>query len=99
MGLKVAFTARAETDLAGIVDYISDDNPRAADRVYAELRDRCQLLAETPEIGIEAYPGVRRIVVGSYLIFYRLGLSGATNGIEILRIIHGARQIPSNLGG
>ena len=36
-------------------------------------------------------PGLRSIPHGNYLIFYRL----MNNGIEIVRVLHGSRDLPS----
>jgi len=98
MALSLKFTAPARSDLVGIVDYISRDNSPAARRVYEEIRSHCATLIEAPEIGVETAKGVRRLVVGAYLVFYRLRRRGTAGDIEILRVIHGARQIPRNLG-
>ncbi len=99
MASSIKFTAPAQSDLAVIIDYISRDSPGAARRVYVEIRARCETLSETPKIGVETSPGVRRLVVGAYLVFYRLHRRGGASEIQILRVIHGARQIPRNLGG
>ena len=41
----------ARTDLLGIVDYISDDNPDAAERVKDEIEMKAKKLSEFPKIG------------------------------------------------
>ena len=99
MASSVRFTAPARADLADIVDYISRDSPNAARQIYDDIRSRCETLAETPNIGVQTFSGVRRLVVGAYLVFYRLRGPDAAGDIEVLRIIHGARRIPPSLGG
>ncbi|CDX30150.1 Toxin ParE1 (fragment) [Mesorhizobium plurifarium] len=37
-------------------------------------------------------PGIRHLVVGEYLTFYRIG----DNAIEILRVLHGRRKIEAD---
>jgi toxin ParE1/3/4 len=63
------------------------------DRVSAVL----DLLAETPYLG-RAYSqlgaGVRGIPVGQYVIFYRI----IDNGIQVLRVPHGARDVKALFG-
>jgi len=81
----------AEQDLLGIWDRISDDSPTAADRVWQQLHERFDLLLKYPNMGEsqERYrPGLRSVVEGSYIIFYR----PVHDGILIYRVLHGARQ-------
>jgi toxin ParE1/3/4 len=82
----------AQQDLAEIWAYIADDNPGRAD-VFADLLDsKFRALARQPSMGrvrSELGADLRSFVVGRYVIFY-LPLS---NGIEIVRVIHGARDI------
>ena len=83
---------QALQDLAEIWGYIADDSPGRADE-FADLIDsKFQTLARQPSMGrvrSELGPGFRSFVVGRYVIFY-LPLE---NGIEIVRVIHGARDI------
>jgi len=62
-------------------------------RFLDKIDDRVNLLAENPHAG-EARPdlgaNVRGFPVGNYIIFYR----PLDDGIEVLRILHGARDIP-----
>lgn len=88
--MKVRITAEAESDLERIVDYIARDNPPRALSFLEELRGKCLSLADTPL----AFPlvaryerfGVRRRVLGNYLIFYRAD----EREIVILHVLHGA---------
>ena len=87
-------TARAEDDLVDIWLYVAQDNPDAADRVLEDLDRRCALLAGNPHMG-RARPDIAQDVrcfpVGKYLILYRL----LPDGIDVVRVVHGARQIDS----
>jgi len=85
-------TARAEDDLVDIWIYIARDNPDAADRLLEEIDRKCVLLAENPRLG-RARPDIAREFrhwsIGSYLILYRL----LPDGIEVVRVVHGARRL------
>jgi toxin ParE1/3/4 len=64
----------------------------AADRVLDEIERICRLIATRPAMGRERpelRPGVRSFGVMSWVIFYRIG----EEHIEILRVLHGARDL------
>jgi toxin ParE1/3/4 len=90
-------TARAEEDLIEIWNYIAPDNLVAADRVLDRIETVCERLAENPRMG-PARPdlaqGLRYFVSGSYLVIYR----EAPGGVEIVRVVHGARRLPDLFG-
>jgi toxin ParE1/3/4 len=89
---KLIRTPAAVRDLVSITDWIAADNLDAALRFYDEVDRLLSLIARYPRMG-EAVdqlgPGVRRHTLGDYLLFYRL--SG--DGIELIRVLHGARDI------
>jgi plasmid stabilization system protein ParE len=74
------------------VDYIRSDNPTAATKMRRELQSAMQRLANFPEIGHFrtdlADESMRVWLVYSYLIYRPL-----QKPIEILRVIHGARDL------
>jgi toxin ParE1/3/4 len=81
----------AQRDLDDIWLYIANDNPQAADEWLAKVEHRCRLLGDHPLLGQEREdltPALRFLPVGNYLIFY-VPLS---DGVEIVRVIHGARD-------
>ncbi|MBI1740292.1 MAG: type II toxin-antitoxin system RelE/ParE family toxin [Candidatus Koribacter versatilis] len=88
----IAKRPRALEDLAEIWAYIADDNAVRADAFAAFIDSKFHTLARQPSMG-RARPelgvDLRSFVVGRYVIFY-LPL---TDGIEIVRVIHGARDI------
>jgi len=80
-------------DLRDIVAFIAEDKPEAARRWLAKIKEKCRLLAKTPELG-ERRPEFlsgkcRCSLVGSYVIFYR----SIDNGIQVVRVIRGDRDI------
>jgi toxin ParE1/3/4 len=93
----------AREDLDAIVDYIARHNPRAAVRFIDAVADTAAFIDRMPKIG-EAYPvpsqrfaGVRRTSVKrfrKYVLYYR----EIEGGIEILRILHGARDADAIFG-
>ena len=73
---------------------IALDKPKAADRFVERIYAAEDLLADFPEIGKarnDVAPGLRKWAVGSYLMFYRV----APDAIEIVRILHGAQDLPA----
>jgi len=85
-------TAQAEADLRAIWLYIAEDNLKAADRLIDAVNRRYPVLAGFPALGRprdEIRAGVRSLAVGNYVIYYRR----IRGGVEILRVIHGARDV------
>ena len=89
---RVLQTPLSELDLLEIWVYIGEDSLSAADRWLDEIHARCEMLAEHPELGRrrdEIAPGLRSFPVDSYLIFYR----PVREGIRVMRVLHGSRDI------
>lgn len=81
-------------DLDEIWDYIAEDSPEAADHFIDKVEKQCRLLADFPNIGANCdalSPGLRFLVVDRYILFY-LPLD---DGIEVVRVLHGARDLES----
>ena len=91
MSSRILRTVRAKADAAHIWLYIAQENEQAADKLIDQIDERLQSLARMP-LSAEAvdhlYPGLRRTSVGSYVIYYR----PLNEEIEVIRILHGARQ-------
>ena len=92
-----ALSSFALRDLFEIWDYIRRDDPDAADRVEAELLEKCESLARMPGQGHRrpdyTSAPVLFFPVYSYLIAYRPG----TDPLQILAIVHGAREVKNVL--
>ena len=87
-------TSRANLDLVEIALRIAGENPNAADTWLDTIDAKCRLLARMPELGRkrpDLAPDLRSLPAGSYVIFYR----PVKAGIQIIRILHGARDIPT----
>lgn len=94
---RIRRTAQSRRDYTDIWDYIAADNQSAADRLIESFDEALELLVEAPGIGRrceELAPSLRSFPVGNYLIFYR----PLTDGIELIRVLHGARNIPRLFG-
>lgn len=60
-------------------------------------KKRCDGIADMPGIGRqreELSPGLRSVPEGDYVIFYRQ----IEDGVEIIRVLHGKRDIPTIFG-
>lgn len=84
----------AEDDLEEIWLYIAEDNEGAADGMIRKIFKAIDLLTKNPMMGRareELLPGIRSLGAPPYIVFYR----AAPDAIEIVRILHGARDIDS----
>jgi toxin ParE1/3/4 len=82
----------ADADLELIADYVSRDNSSAAIKLMRSLIDRFMLLANQPmsgEVRNDLRRGLRCVAVGNYVIFFE----PLPDGVRILRVIHGARDL------
>jgi len=97
--IRVIVLPRAIADLDDIAAHLAKDNERAATRFLEQAHQTFRWLAESPEMGRrwrsknERLCGLRVWRVRGFprwLIFYR----PASRLIEIVRVIHGARNLP-----
>jgi toxin ParE1/3/4 len=89
---RLIVSPQARTDLDEILSFISQDNPVAARNLLARIKGKFRLLADNPAIGVsrnELEAGLLSLPIGNYLIFYRR----PAENIEIVRVLHGARDI------
>lgn len=96
--MRLGFTPRAEQDLEAIGDYIAADNPGRALTFLRELRAQCWKIASNPSgyrLRPELGTGLRSCPYGNYVVFFAAG----RNEIVIVRILHGARDIPAVIEG
>ncbi len=89
---RVQRTSQAERDLVAIWSFVGEWNPEAADRLLETIDQKCDTLAQAPQMGRsreDLAPSLRSFPVGDYTIFYR----AIEDGIEIMRVLHGARDV------
>jgi toxin ParE1/3/4 len=103
---RVVVKRQAEEDATETWSLIVGNNPQAAEAFLDAIEEASALLAATPEIGSPRYfshpelQGLRFLPLRrfeNYLLFYR-----ALNDeevIEIVRIVHGARDLPKLFAG
>jgi toxin ParE1/3/4 len=84
--------ATAIADLLAIIDYISDDNPDAAQALKDEIEDKTSRLPEHPQMyRVGRVDGTREMVVRpNYIVVY----ADYPRTIAILRVLHAAQQWP-----
>jgi addiction module RelE/StbE family toxin len=93
--VKLVWTEPARQDLREIFTYITEENPNAARRLLAEIKERAVLLQDNPQLGRAGrVDGTRELVVAGtqYILPYRL----KEQQIQILAVFHGARLWPDN---
>lgn len=99
---KVSLSPKALEDLDNIWLYIAQDNLAAADRVIEAAYRVCKHLAEHPELGVMRHfsepslANIRSLVIPDfpkYLLFYRT----TPAAVEVVRVLHGARDIENIL--
>jgi toxin ParE1/3/4 len=91
---KLRISHLAEADLAEIWLHIAEDRPSAADRMLDRFKRQFLLLSRNPEMGeLREDIGfdVRQTSVSSYVILHRT----REEWVEVVRVIHGARDIPT----
>ena len=79
-------------DYESIWHYIARDNPDAADRLIRDFEHHLDMIAKMPGLGRaeeDLAPSLRSFPVGCYLLYYR----PVEGGIELVRVLHGARDI------
>lgn len=91
---KVLRAPDADQDIMQVWHYIAQDNLSAADRWLDGIEEAAQKLAENPGIGrsrAKYGKGLRSIPFGNYILFY----VRHSEGIELIRVNHGARDLDS----
>jgi toxin ParE1/3/4 len=89
---SVVIRPKALADLAGIWVYIAEDSPRQADVFSAAIDRQIRGLARHALIGRarpELLTDLRSLPFGPYVIFYL----PRKRGIEVVRVLHGARDL------
>lgn len=84
--------ATAIADLLAIIDYISDDNPDAAQALKDEIEVKTSRLPEHPQMyRVGRVDGTREMVVRpNYILVY----AEDPDTVTILRILHAAQLWP-----
>ncbi len=87
---------RATAEIRDALDYLSQRSFPAAERLSAAIDSKSELLRTLPFMGRardERWPGYRSVVVGDYLLFYRV----TDTEVVVVRFIHGSRDLATAL--
>lgn len=89
---ELEWSKQARADLLAIVDYISDDNPDAAQRLKDDIEDKAAKLPEHPRLYRPGrVEGTREVVVrANFITVY----TEDPFTVRILRVLHAAQQWP-----
>lgn len=99
---SIRITPKADHDIDECCAWINRSNPGAARRFLEAVEHTCNEIAQMPGIGSLRYAevslirGIRMVAVEGfkqYLLFYL----ERENSIDIIRLLHGARDIPEAL--
>ena len=92
--MKIVWSEPARQDLRDIFTYIAEDNPNAARTLLNEIKERAVLLQDNPLLGrLERIEDTRELVLTgtSFILPYRV----KDLQIQILEVLHGAKQWPN----
>lgn len=95
MTWSTVHSAQADEDLIEIWTYIAADSPAAADKLLRDLAAVFERTIDHPYLGRSAKEialDARILAHGNYLLLYRLLEADQT--IELVRVLHGARDWP-----
>ncbi|WP_040309164.1 type II toxin-antitoxin system RelE/ParE family toxin [Asticcacaulis biprosthecium] len=94
--LALEWRLAARADLLAIIDYISDDNPDAAQRLKDDIEAKVEKLKLRPKLFRPGrVAGTREMVVRpNYIVIYAFD----AHKVFVLRVLHAARQWPSGDG-
>ena len=96
--MRLVWLRRAVADRDAQLDFIAQDNPRAAIEQGDRIAQQVGQLIEQPEIGRPGRKqGTReRVINGTpFVVVYRI----KGQRIELLRLLHGSQQWPPKRGG
>jgi toxin ParE1/3/4 len=93
---RVVWSETARDDYLAILDYISGDNPFAAEKVGNAIEHSANNLADFATGRPGRVAGTYEKVVRGlpYIIAYAIGASAERETITILRVVHASRDWP-----
>jgi toxin ParE1/3/4 len=91
---RCKISRKTRQNLKDIYQYIFARNPTAADKLYQLFHDKFRMLADNPLLGEkreDLAENLRMFTADNYVILYQ----STINGIEIVQIVHSARDLPA----
>lgn len=101
MAAKLVWTPRARADVKKIYIDIGRHQPDSAERYFANLRHKAQMLVEHPRLGTRQpsiFQTARMIIEAPYIILYETkpdADEGDVHMVEIVRVVDGRRDLSS----
>ena len=101
--VSIVYRQKALEDIAEIVRYLALQSPKVAWQFKERLEETTALLAQVPEIGVQRHfkhpdlADVRFVPLKQfkkYLLFYQR----LEDNLHIIRVVHGARDLPMLFG-
>ena len=93
--MKIFISSSAKMDLAEIVRYIADDNPKAARDWFNAIQDAIKTLSSFSKLGriVPEYSDdtIREIIKGQYRIVYKINVD--KKSICIIAVHHSKRLL------
>ena len=86
-----------DSDVSEVMEYLLPRSRKAAGRLASRIDQGMLRVQANPKMGRardELRPGLRSIVVGDYLLFYRV----TDDAVEIVRFLHGSRDLRAAFG-
>lgn len=91
--MRIRWLRTASKNLDEAMNYIARDNPEAAQKMYAKIRDSVKALENHPEMGRPGRIfGTRELVIRGYPFIVPYRIRG--NEVQVLRVFHTSRQLP-----
>ncbi len=90
--MTIVRSPRAVDDVFAIWSYIAERDETAADALIDRIDEKLRRLEIHPLLGPNRSgfgPGIRSLTSGRYVLWYR----PIANGIELVRVLHGARDL------
>jgi toxin ParE1/3/4 len=97
---ELVWSKQARQDLIDIYVQIGLHDAAAAERYFATIQRKIELLGDHPRIGprrSDIRPSARMLVIAPYLVLYRIEPdtdAGPIARIELVRIVDGRRDLP-----
>ena len=94
--MKILWLITAERDLDALIDYITEENPKTAIRIFNAIRQSVDQLKSYPSLGREGrVERTRELVIPNlpFIVVYTI-----KKDIQVLAVLHTSRKWPDEFG-